>query len=252
MGRMNRYTLLTACLVGMLGFAAATPAQAEVIVRFHTVLGDIDVELFAQETPQTVDNFLNYVLDDDYVNTFFHRSARLFDGTPFVLQGGGYVVTNNDPLALNIVPDKAPVINEPGISNLRGTIAMAKIGPPQGQDPTPESINSATNQWFFNLGDNSANLNNQNGGFTVFGQVLGNGMDVVDAIAALPVFDGGGAFSDIPLINYPGTVPVIGDNLAVISSIEIIENTSPEVPEPGTLGVFGLGLLALPRRTRRA
>ena len=130
MGRMNRYTFITVCLLGTLSLAIAPPTQAEVIVRFHTVLGTIDVELFAQETPETVDNFLNYVLDDDYINTFFHRSIP-----GFIVQGGNSVVTNNDPLGLASVPADAPVVNEPGISNLRGTIAMAKRPPATGPRP---------------------------------------------------------------------------------------------------------------------
>ncbi len=72
------------------------------------------------------------------------------------------------------------VTNEPELSNVRGTIAMAKLG----TDP-----NSATNQWFISLADNSANLDVQNDGFTVFGIVMDNGMDIVDVIVALGRFD---------------------------------------------------------------
>ena len=74
---------------------------------------------------------------------------------------------------------------------------MAKLG----SDP-----NSATSEWFVNLGDNSGNLDNQNGGFTVFGRVLGSGMDIVDAISALPINDFGGAFTNTPTINFTGVI----------------------------------------------
>jgi cyclophilin family peptidyl-prolyl cis-trans isomerase len=83
------------------------------------------------------------------------------------------------------VTQRDPVVNEPKpagtnvANNVRGTIAMAKLG----SDP-----NSATNHWFFNLADNSANLETQNGGFTVFGRVLGSGMAAVDETAKVPRF----------------------------------------------------------------
>lgn len=110
---------------------------------------------------------------------------------------------------VSAIPVDAPVVNEFGRSNLRGTIAMAKLG----NDP-----NSATSQWFFNLADNSNNLDNQNGGFTVFGEVVDNGMAVVDAIAALPVYYADSVFSELPLRNYPGgNVQVTKEHLVIVN-----------------------------------
>ena len=165
----------------------AMPA-AGTVVKLDTVEGDIFVDLFEEQTPATVANFLNHATSGRYDNSFFHRSVP-----GFVLQGGGFVVSQVDPLAVDNVPTDAPVPNEPGISNLRGTIAMAKLG---------GNPDSATSQWFFNLDDNSQNLDNQNGGFTVFGEVLGNSMQVVDAMAAYPTFPFNSPFSEIPLRDY--------------------------------------------------
>ncbi len=162
-----------------------TRPGVETIVRFTTVAGDIDVELFPEETPLTVENFFNYMNRGDWDGTFFHRSVM-----DFVIQGGGF----DTDATFSRIPTDPPVQNEPGISNLRGTIAMAKLG----NDP-----NSATNQWFFNLGDNSANLDQQNGGFTVFGQIIDRaGLRVMDDIAAFETVDAtgqGSAFSDLPV-----------------------------------------------------
>jgi cyclophilin family peptidyl-prolyl cis-trans isomerase len=153
--------------------------------------GAINVLLFDQAgvgAPLTVQNFINYTNGGDYINSIIHRSV-----TNFVVQGGGFTVNQ---LNIASVPTDPPVQNEFSAtrSNLRGTIAMAK----QGGNP-----NSATSQWFFNLGNNSANLDNQNGGFTVFGEVLSTAdLATIDAIAAVPVFNGSGlnpAFSEIPL-----------------------------------------------------
>ena len=163
--------------------------------------GVTNVLLFDQEgagAPNTVDNFVNYVNDGDYVDSIIHRSIP-----GFVIQGGGFTV--ND-LQVGNVPADPAVNNEfsEDRSNLRGTIAMAKLG----NDP-----NSATNQWFFNLGNNSENLDNQNGGFTVFGEVL-NEADLasIDAIAALPTVNASGvdpAFTDLPVIAEDPSNPVI-------------------------------------------
>lgn len=145
-------------------------------------------------TPLTATNFLGYVDRGAYNNVIFHRLVK-----GFVLQGGGFAqpltVGNTPPSA---IPQGDTVTNEPGNNNVRGTVAMAKLG----GDP-----NSATNQWFINLADNRANLDNQNGGFTAFARVLGKGMTLVDKLAASTVVDadGGGVFSQLPLQNLSKT-----------------------------------------------
>lgn len=165
--------------------AAATASQATT-ARLQTTLGVVDIQLFDSAAPRTVANFLAYVNSGAYDNSFIHRSVP-----GFVIQGGGYTL-GSAPNSTNPVPALPPVVNEFSVtrSNLRGTIAMAKVG----GDP-----NSATSQWFINLANNSVILDGQNGGFTVFGKVLGNGMDIIDAIAALPIVDASSAFSELPL-----------------------------------------------------
>ena len=201
--------------------ASSLPAQTLVLVE--TNLGGIPIRLFDTEAPQTVANFLGYVTRGDYDNVIFHR---LVDG--FVLQTGGFIAT--DPPEVNLVEaitTQPPVQNEPGISNTRGTIAMAKLG----GDP-----DSATSQWFVNLADNSANLDAQNGGFTVFGEVLD--LTTVDAIASRPVVNAGGAFTTLPLID--DVDPIEREDLIRITGVSI-------VPEPSSAGLcammIGFGLL---------
>ena len=154
--------------------------------------GVTNVLLFDQQgagAPATVANFINYAKDNDYVNSIIHRSVP-----GFIVQGGGFIVEN---LTVTPVATDEPVVNEfsPERSNTRGMIAMAKLG----GDP-----DSATSQWFFNLNDNSENLDNQNGGFTVFGEVLTDAdLAVVDAIADLPIINAtnvNSAFSSLPVI----------------------------------------------------
>jgi len=188
------FSLAVSMLVAMPAFASS--------ITLATPLGEIVIDLFEEETPETVANFLNYVRDGDFENSFIHRSV-----TGFIIQGGGFTWVDG---ALVNVPTDPPVINEPGISNLRGTIAMAK----RSGDP-----NSATSQWFINLADNAAILDDQNGGFTVFGEVTGDGMDVADAIAALQIWNAGGTFSTIPLIDYPGSPTPIAVEYLVMTDL---------------------------------
>jgi cyclophilin family peptidyl-prolyl cis-trans isomerase len=145
-------------------------------VRVATTKGNIDIILYPDSTPKTVANFLAYVEDELYDDSFFHRAPQ-----DFVVQGGGFRHTT--AAGFERIPTFPAVVNEPGLSNTRGTVAMAKLG----GDP-----NSATNQFFVNLGDNSGGLpalDTQNGGFTVFGRVSTPSLTVVDAINALPKND---------------------------------------------------------------
>lgn len=180
------------------------------VVQFQTIMGStFEVNLFDQITPVTVNNFLEYVEDDAYQNTVIHRSV---DG--FVIQGGGFVFIDSFPP--EEIPEKNSIDNEPVLSNRRGTIAMAKIS---------GNPNSATSQWFINLSNNSSVLDAQNGGFTVFGQVI-SGMDVVDEIADIQRFNAGGAFSTIPLRDYTsddanGNVALTDEHLVLISDIVV-------------------------------
>lgn len=248
-------------LAALLTVTALAPRNANAtIVEFQTVMGTFEVNLYDNATPETVLNFLSYVNGLQYTNSIFHRSVP-----GFIVQGGGFVYSGTFPPAG--ITASAPVVNEPEFSNVRGTIAMAKLG----GDP-----NSATNQWFFNLANNSANLDVQNGGFTVFGEVVGNGMVVIDDIAALPIFDFSAshpALTDLPLQNYNVSTPPDANHLIIISAIVVSDPTvdsaaglnpppntlinPPPAPPPapsggggGSFGVFTLfGLLLIRRFT---
>jgi peptidyl-prolyl cis-trans isomerase A (cyclophilin A) len=150
----------------------------------YTALGNIDVTLFDTQTPQTYGNFRHYSDNGLWDFTFFHRSALDQQNNPFVIQGGGFnaSLTDTSINGVGIIPTTTSPQNEPGISNVRGTIAMAKLGEQSGH---PDPANSATSQWFFNEANNSF-LDSANGGFTVFGQIKNaSGLAVMDAIGAL-------------------------------------------------------------------
>lgn len=136
-----------------------TGSAVRVSVRIGSTTKNMDLALYDAAKPITVANFLAYVDAGHYQNNFCHRSVP-----GFIVQDGGFRWKADG--GYESVPAFAAIQNEPGISNLRGTIAMAKLG----GDP-----NSATNQWFVNLANNSANLDAQNGGFTVFGRVVETG-----------------------------------------------------------------------------
>ena len=185
--------------------AAASQASAKPYVCMQTNVGEFCMELLPEAAPKTVANFLNYVNDGDYSDSMIHRSVP-----GFVIQGGGYKVFSNIIGTLTVDP---PVVNEYNQSNLRGTVAMARIG---------GSVNSATSQWFINLVNNTG-LDTVDGGFTVFARVV-KGMDVVDAIAALNRYDLtsslGSAFSTVPSTATPGSEITATALIRVISATQ--------------------------------
>ena len=143
--------------------------------RFNTSMGSFDIILHSLATPLTVDNFLDYVDAGRYTNTFFHRSVASLTDALSIIQGGGY---GHTAAGFTSVSKNAAVTNEPGISNLAGTVAMAKVG---------GSPNSATSEFFVNVNDlNASNLDEQNEGFTVFGRIPDAGMVILSAINGLP------------------------------------------------------------------
>ncbi len=177
------------------------------VVRFATARGPIDVGLARDVAPATVKNFLKYVKNGSYNRSFFHRSVP-----GFIIQGGGFRVTNDE---VEEIPQFGPVVNEFDLSNTRGTIAMAKLG----GDP-----DSATNQWFFNESDdNASNLDSQNGGFTVFGRIIDQaGLDVMDTIAALKRVNAGSPFDNLPVVNHKNGSGVTTKNLVRVNAVKIL------------------------------
>lgn len=197
---MRRFAPPLLSLAALLAVASDANAADAVI---QTPLGDIELDLYEDQTPLSVANFLDYVRNGGYADAVIHRSVP-----GFVIQGGAYQVVDG---LIEDIPASDPVPNEPGIPNTRGTIAMAKLA----GDP-----DSATSSWFINLQDNP-DLDTQNGGFTVFGEVVGDGMTVVDAIAALPVFNlGVPGFGETPLIDFDPANPVEIENFVVTNTVE--------------------------------
>ncbi len=191
-------------------------------VRFHTNLGDIDVNLLTVTTPLTVANFLKYVNRGAYNNSIIHRSVP-----GFIIQGGGYQLQNQTPVP---IPQDPPVRNEYRVSNARGTISMAKLG----SDP-----NSATNQWFFNETDNSRTLDNQNGGFTVFGRIANAaGLAIMDKIAGVPAVNAGSPFDQLPLVNFNGTLRA--ENFVLVISVTVLD-TVPAISANGIVTASNFG-----------
>jgi peptidyl-prolyl cis-trans isomerase A (cyclophilin A) len=177
--------------------AQTTPAPQ---VLLTTSQGDITLELYPDKAPKSVANFLQYVRDGFYDGTLLHRAIP-----GYLLQGGLYTRDLQPKRTRSAVPSEA----DNGLSNLRGTVAVAR-----GADPS-----SGTSQFFFNLVDNRRLdfVGNQSGltwGYTVFGKVI-KGMDVVDKISMLPTRALGPFAGDVP------------NPLVVIESARVVGEEAP-------------------------
>lgn len=156
--------------------------QAATSVEFQTSQGNFTVELYPEKAPKTVENFLQYVKDGFYDNTIFHRVINRF-----MIQGGGF---ERDLSEKNT---RAPIVNESnnGLLNELGTVAMARTADPD----------SATAQFFVNLGDNQflnyTSPDPESIGYCVFGKVT-SGLDVVQKIG-LSATGNLGRHSDVPI-----------------------------------------------------
>ncbi|HET7597340.1 MAG TPA: peptidylprolyl isomerase [Burkholderiales bacterium] len=152
------------------------------MVKLHTNLGTITLELDAQKAPDTVANFVQYVKDGHYTNTIFHR---VIDG--FMIQGGGF-----EP-GMKQKPTRAPVKNEADnkLKNATYTVAMARTNDPH----------SATAQFFINVTDNDflnhTAPNSQGWGYCVFGRVT-EGTEVIDKIRKVKT-GSRGMHQDVPV-----------------------------------------------------
>lgn len=165
-------------------------------VTLHTNKGDITLELYPQEAPVSVANFLQYANDGFYEGTVFHRVI-----SHFMIQGGGMILVETDD-GMNLIPKptRETIVNEAdnGLKNERGTVAMARTN----------EVNSASSQFFINVElngslDHTGKENSRSWGYAVFGRVV-DGMDVVDDIRFVETG--------------PGDVPV---EPVIIESVEV-------------------------------
>lgn len=182
---MSRRLLFVCALV--LGLLAAPAQAAKPQVALDTTAGTITLELYPEAAPKTVENFLRYVKDGLYSGTQFHRVIK-----GFMIQGGGFDANFWQKPTRAPIPIEAQQSAAAGLSNVPGTVAMARTGDP----------NSATSQFFINVGDNKRldfrSPDAQGYGYTVFGKVV-SGMDVVNKIANAPTGAGGRFPTDVPV-----------------------------------------------------
>jgi len=230
---MLSHRIIRAGIFAVVAFCQAA-LWAGPLAIFRTPLGDLEVELF-EDKPVTTANFLRYVESGAYSNMIFHRWVP-----GFVMQGGGFYVTQRGTTnaQLAYVTNYGAITNEFNVgrrvSNTYGTLAMAKVS----GDP-----NSASSQWFFNLGDNSANLDYQNGGFTVFGRVV-RGTNVlerfndVSASHSLWLLNLGGPWSELPVLsNQPGIEDLLYCDIRLL---RVSIRALPEGVEVSWNGVAGV------------
>jgi cyclophilin family peptidyl-prolyl cis-trans isomerase len=199
---MSRRLLFVCALV--LGLLAAPAQAAKPQVALDTTAGTITLELYPEAAPKTVENFLRYVKDGLYSGTQFHRVIK-----GFMIQGGGFDANFWQKPTRAPIPIEAQQSAAAGLSNVPGTVAMARTGDP----------NSATSQFFINVGDNKRldfrSPDAQGYGYTVFGKVV-SGMDVVNKIKGVPTGAAPGAAAGMFTRDVPKT-PVVIESATIVN-----------------------------------
>ena len=188
-------------------------------IRFQTNLGTIDSLLYPEACPAHVENLLNYINRGDYDGAIFHRSAITATSGVNVVQAGLMKLDAEENFT-RIVTDPS-VVDEPALSNLTGTLAMAKTGAPD----------SGSSQVYFNTIDN-LNLDGpqSNGGYTVFGRVTAESLSVIADISALPRGTYTASIDSLPqtLSDWPTTVVPEDSIPAPAELVQITEATQLE------------------------
>jgi cyclophilin family peptidyl-prolyl cis-trans isomerase len=268
--KLERRTLLAATAVGAISSQAltvgATPGPISVASNFDdsaVPAGDTVVQITTNlpapnnsfpiyltnaATPNTVANFLHYITSGEYANTIIHRSIP-----GFIVQGGGYYSNGSSPTSFGDIDGESSTATLK--NSMIGTIAMAL---PSG----PDSANGGSDNWFFNLSDNSAldtasnPTNNTSspanqGPFTAFGETIYNGLTAINAIAAVTVYNASSlnaAWSNLPLQNYTGAAVVASNfvttNLAIDSN-PLAFTVASSAPSKVTATISAAGSLQL-------
>jgi cyclophilin family peptidyl-prolyl cis-trans isomerase len=209
------------------------PGVTGQIVQFNTTLGRVNVELLTAEAPQNVANFLGYVAKTSYDNTLIHRIDPLNAVVPSIIHGGGYPAVALPPAPTAILRNP-PVPLEYRVPHTRGTLAAYHA---------PNEPDGATSEWFFNLLDNSAALGpTTDGGYTVFGRVIGTGLTVLEQIAQVPTFSVGGTpFSRFPLRNFSATLTQLTSaNFVTVNSVRVVPIYPASLGDPTAVLSFAV------------
>lgn len=154
-------------LATTIGFSSLSTMAENTIVEMNTSVGVVEIELYNDKAPITVENFNRYIKSGFYNGTIFHR---VIPG--FMIQGGGMTKDLSEKETLNMIRNES----YNGLLNKRGTLAMARRN----------DANSASSQFFINLDNNDfLNKTERNAGYAVFGKVI-KGMNIVDQISKVP------------------------------------------------------------------
>jgi len=188
-------------------------SAAQTVVCIETNLGDICVELLETDAPVTAQNFLGYVNQGSYRNTFFHL---LKTDDPFYIQGGRFADLGGGDLDSLIEIFKRPAISpESSVPNTAGTLAMVPDDP-----ANPDVI---TSQFIINLTDNPE-FDDASTGATVFARIIGDGVDIVNAISTLPAVSfGPEGLTEVPVLG--PEIPIINSVRVNISDVTIFDGT---------------------------